>query len=451
MNSGDMQNATFSFSIASGAPNNEILRLRPRITVGSLEDQPDLLSMPINEVGVAEHNTEALSVTITAEGNLGHTTFQGASNSRGIGFVATTASGSRHDPLFEGGLMIATSADNVSDCIRQTEINPDDQQEDFLIAEGSRLEIIEPGVQTSQQGQVTMIDAYAENPIGIEVLQESYIDSQPENEDFLIIKYTVTNRGGSPIENMHVGLFFDWDIASNASDYAAFDNDRRVGYLLDSEVDPTLVVGTRLLSDGDMHYSGIDNAATIYRGQGNDGFTSQEKWDLLSGGVRDNGLVAGDRDLSQIMAAGPFSLEDGASTEVAFGIVSGTSVADFLANADQAAELWKTLSTAAVAEAGPQEGWQLPPPYPHPAVPPVDLRFETAVYGKVQLDIYDLMGRRVRTLLVDAHRPRGQHTVVWDGHNDMGMRVAAGLYMVRMTVHSGNQTHLRSRPIMVVR
>ena len=450
MANGETRDVTFSFSVAANAPGNRKVRLVPRITMGTFEDMPDLVRMLINEAKVAVHSTSALSVSITDEGNIGHTSFQGASNSRGIGFVATSSSGSNRDVLYEGGLLVATSPSHVSDCVRQSELNPEDQQEDFVVLDGTALEILSPGERTSEQGRVVITDSRAASPIGVEVLQESFVDHSAMNEDFVLLQYTITNKSTSLIENMHVGLFFDWDVATNASDVTRFDSARGVGYLMDSAANPTVVVGTRLLTAHALHYSAIDNAATIYRGT-SDGFTSQEKWTLLTGGVRNNGVVSGGpRDVSQITAAGPFSLEPLTTVEVAFAVISGTSESDFLANADNAVTLWDAISTATADDIQPTDGWEIKSPYPHPAVFPLELRFETAAHSGVQLDIYDVLGRRVRTVL-DVQRPSGQHVVTWDGRDESGGRVPSGLYLVRMVAQSGSKAYVQSRPIMVVR
>lgn len=52
---------------------------------------------------------------------------------------------------------------------------------------------------------------------------------------------------------------------------------------------------------------------------------------------------------------------------------------------------------------------------------------------RVVLRIYDVAGRRVRTLVHDI-QPRGQYIVRWDGRNDRGYKVSAGIYFYRIIV-----------------
>ena len=49
----------------------------------------------------------------------------------------------------------------------------------------------------------------------------------------------------------------------------------------------------------------------------------------------------------------------------------------------------------------------------------------------VQLEIYNVLGQRVRILLNEP-RDSGQHAIFWNGVNDEGQRVAAGVYLARL-------------------
>ena len=55
--------------------------------------------------------------------------------------------------------------------------------------------------------------------------------------------------------------------------------------------------------------------------------------------------------------------------------------------------------------------------------------------GSVSLKVYDNIGRLVRTLAVGKANP-GNYTAVWNGMNDAGARVPAGVYFV--TLSAGN-------------
>ncbi len=64
---------------------------------------------------------------------------------------------------------------------------------------------------------------------------------------------------------------------------------------------------------------------------------------------------------------------------------------------------------------------------PNPFNPRTTIRFSLAREGDASLRIFDSRGRLVRTL-VSGHRPAGSHQAVWDGADDAGRSVAAGVY-----------------------
>jgi len=76
---------------------------------------------------------------------------------------------------------------------------------------------------------------------------------------------------------------------------------------------------------------------------------------------------------------------------------------------------------------------------PNPFNPTTTIRFSVASDTRVRLIVYDVAGRRVRTL-VDENRKADVYKLVWDGHNDAGQPVATGVYFYRMTAGKFTQT-----------
>jgi hypothetical protein len=73
---------------------------------------------------------------------------------------------------------------------------------------------------------------------------------------------------------------------------------------------------------------------------------------------------------------------------------------------------------------------------PNPSSGPVRLAFELADDGRVRLELFDVSGRLVRRLLSDV-RSVGSHMLEWNGLGDDGKRVAAGVYLARLTTSTG--------------
>jgi hypothetical protein len=70
--------------------------------------------------------------------------------------------------------------------------------------------------------------------------------------------------------------------------------------------------------------------------------------------------------------------------------------------------------------------------HPNPFNPTTTITFDVATAGVVNIDIYDVTGRRVRTL-AEGHKDVGRHTVIWDARNMHGTQVRTGVYFYRMT------------------
>jgi len=68
---------------------------------------------------------------------------------------------------------------------------------------------------------------------------------------------------------------------------------------------------------------------------------------------------------------------------------------------------------------------------PNPFNPSTQITFDLARPGRVELWIYDVRGKLIRTLLTEA-RPAGRHSVLWNGRDDTGRVVSSGVYFVRM-------------------
>lgn len=69
--------------------------------------------------------------------------------------------------------------------------------------------------------------------------------------------------------------------------------------------------------------------------------------------------------------------------------------------------------------------------YPNPFNSTTMIEFYLPQTGKIRLDIYDITGRKIKTL-IDNEQPAGQNMVLWDGTGSGGEAVASGLYFYRL-------------------
>ena len=70
--------------------------------------------------------------------------------------------------------------------------------------------------------------------------------------------------------------------------------------------------------------------------------------------------------------------------------------------------------------------------YPNPFNPTTVIGYALPKQSKVQIVVYDLLGKEV-TRLVDDERPAGYYSVTWDGTNRSGSKVSSGIYFYRLS------------------
>jgi flagellar hook assembly protein FlgD len=81
------------------------------------------------------------------------------------------------------------------------------------------------------------------------------------------------------------------------------------------------------------------------------------------------------------------------------------------------------------------ETFNLSQNYPNPFNPTTTINYSVPT-GKVKLEIYNMLGQKVRTLL-DKEVTTGSYDVVWDGTDYSGKQVTSGLYLYKLTSDAG--------------
>jgi len=70
--------------------------------------------------------------------------------------------------------------------------------------------------------------------------------------------------------------------------------------------------------------------------------------------------------------------------------------------------------------------------YPNPFNATTTLQFDIPNAGDVELNIYDIAGRKIKTLS-DGHLDKGSHRIIWDGRSDEGRDLPTGVYLTSIT------------------
>lgn len=76
--------------------------------------------------------------------------------------------------------------------------------------------------------------------------------------------------------------------------------------------------------------------------------------------------------------------------------------------------------------------YELDQNYPNPFNPTTNIQYVIREQGEVSLNIYNLLGQLVRSL-VNNVQSAGTHSVTWDGANQAGKQLTSGIYFYKLT------------------
>ena len=77
--------------------------------------------------------------------------------------------------------------------------------------------------------------------------------------------------------------------------------------------------------------------------------------------------------------------------------------------------------------------------YPNPFNPVTTLRYDLPENAMINITIYDMLGREVKTLM-DQTQDAGYRSLIWDATNDYGKPVSAGIYLYQIQAGEYMQT-----------
>jgi choice-of-anchor B domain-containing protein len=87
----------------------------------------------------------------------------------------------------------------------------------------------------------------------------------------------------------------------------------------------------------------------------------------------------------------------------------------------------------------PLTAYSLGENYPNPFNPTTTISYQISRQSQVRIEIYNMLGQKVRTLLNDRKEP-GAYEAIWNGKNDSGAQLSSGVYLYRMVAGDFVQT-----------
>ncbi|MBF9255432.1 S8 family serine peptidase [Pontibacter sp. 172403-2] len=337
MVSADNSRQPFQVKIAGDAPYNADVTLRLGFSDGAYTDyqyftitiNPDYVTLDANN----------LKVTINSMGNLG---YNGLNLAQGDGIQYKGGA----SLLFEGGLLLATDTMHVSDNIRDEQYVSDG---DFTSTSAAHLHEATP--LAAQEARAVMHDAYpSDQNVGVQVKHIAYAWSEEPDRNFVILEYHIKNLTDASIKKLYTGIFADWDIGAYTSNAADWDSTNQLGYAYNTMV-AMPYAGIKLLTKNEPSYYAIDN---IGGGAGTlaieDGFTSEEKFTALSGGVARTRADGGGHgnNISQVVGGAIDNIAPGETRVIAFALLAGDNLEELQQQATAAQLKYSRIKTGPV-------------------------------------------------------------------------------------------------------
>lgn len=329
-------------------------------------------------------------------------------------------------------------------------------------------------------------------PLGLSVVEESFQWDLPLLNNTIGYQFTITNENVIAIQDVHVAMFSDFDVAEAMDDRTAYWSGEveasdgqlypvSVAYIYDDATYQPVpgMEGWVLLghtTDPEGAAAPAEPAVLCYRDwSGNaaypqgDPTNDAERYEVLSTPHIDGNSIHAN-DWRSLMGSGPFTtLEPGESIQYQVGLVAGENLEAMLASAAELVACyrgrdfedlgqmvhvpWIPLSENIVAVEEELEGEPDPLPaptlqlsaHPNPFNPWCEIRFSLAEEGPARVDILDLRGNLVRRLF-SGQAGAGANARVWDGRDEQGRAAASGIYRVQV---SGESRVLETRITLV--
>ncbi|MFQ5453803.1 MAG: T9SS type A sorting domain-containing protein, partial [Candidatus Zixiibacteriota bacterium] len=338
--------------------------------------------------------------------------------------------------LYEGGLMIGiggVSSSKVSDGVRNVAGEPDG---DFKVLPGGNIKFVTPAPSITQQSFCRFSDERAENPIGVEIIQNSYAFDYYPYQDFIILQYIVKNINSSNLNNLLIGLYLDWDIPSyysNAGGYESGDDFAWIAY--NNGASLLNYRGVKVL-DGNIITAYTEKGSLVYfpnpnTGSGGDGYTELEKMISLADGMgSSDSLKSVSLDLFQVVAV-ITNLNPGQVDTIAFAILGGDNLASMQNSAMESVNAYLLGFTDTAEDNNepslPKE-FALHQNYPNPFNSSTAITFNLKKSSEYTLTIYNLAGKKVYE--VKGQAKAGEIKIIWDTKDNT---YASGVYLYKLT------------------
>ncbi|MBK8944490.1 MAG: S8 family serine peptidase [Ignavibacteriae bacterium] len=410
----------FSISINENAEENIDINLKLTYTDNNYQDF-EWITISINPTYEIQ-TTENLSITFTSNGSIGFDDYP--TNLKGTGLKYKDGP----NVIFESSLIYGTSATSIVNCTRN---NDGDKDLDFSIITPIKVNI--NSEVADKEGYAVFNDASA-SPKSLGIETEFFSYSFSDNSDYMIVRYSLTNKSNANIDNFYIGQYWDFDMDDTSfdDDMIEYNFENEFGYAHDDNGDPVNThIGLAVLSDDQKNFFAMDDKGSSNPTISWDGFTDEEKWSSLTSGKTYSSI--GPNDISLVISAGPTILYPNTKRNFDFLIAAGDNLEQLTQTVIIAKQKYNDVLTSInINEEDIPTQFELYQNYPNPFNPTTKIKYAIPQNDKyetsnVKILIYDLLGREIKTLVNQKQNP-GVYEINFDGSS-----LSSGVYFYKLT------------------
>lgn len=89
--------------------------------------------------------------------------------------------------------------------------------------------------------------------------------------------------------------------------------------------------------------------------------------------------------------------------------------------------------------------------FPNPFNAGTTIQYGLHMPGRVQLDVFNILGQKVKTLIDNRFHNEGLYWVFWDGTADNNLPVASGVYLYRIQIDAINTSFIQTKKMVIIR
>jgi len=267
-----------------------------------------------------DHNTGNILVTVFQNGYMGHGALGAGGN--GVQFMGAI------DACFTGGIMYGDNVNGLAGSVGSFEDGTG-----VLLVDDMVNSVPISNTSNANFDQITLSQFMDTFTYGFEVDQTTYSNS---GDDYVFLKFVISNFSGNNYSNFRVGFFCDWDVGGTnyLFNKGGLDESRNLVYQWEDG------------GAADLNYYGIvafndlTGGTTSFEFPGTNETIRNVMYDWIS--VITPPIVL-QEDHRSFIGSGPYTLNNGQSLMVGFGVVAGENLADLQSNTDAAQAIWDNV------------------------------------------------------------------------------------------------------------